>query len=155
MISINRRPAIRRSVAAAAGLAALALLPGCGEDQLPTAPVSGKVTLNDKPLTSGTVIFESEKHGITARGEIQSDGTYTLRTYGGKKSPDGAVLGEHKVAIKAFQEGAASASGDEEPGVGKPAIPEKYLYTYDSGIVKEVTEGPNDIPIKLQGQVPQ
>ena len=99
--------------------------------------------------------FESEKHGITARGEIQSDGTYTLRTYGGKKSPDGAVLGEHKVAIKAFQEGAASASGDEEPGVGKPAIPEKYLYTYDSGIVKEVTEGPNDIPIKLQGQVPQ
>jgi len=152
---MNRKPRTLYNVAAAAGLAALALAAGCGKGELPTAPVSGTVTFNGQPLTSGKVEFKSETHGISAWGNIQPDGTYQLYTYGSEKSPDGAVLGKHKVAVKVFKEGTTSASSDEEPGIGKPAIPEHYIYTYKSGIVEEVKEGPNDIPIKLVGEVPQ
>ena len=48
---MNKKPTILRSVAVVAGLVALAMVAGCGGDQLPTAPVSGKVTLNNQPLT--------------------------------------------------------------------------------------------------------
>src|SRR5438067_1061279 len=73
-------------------IAAVALLcllgaAGCGSGLY---PVRGKVTYPDgKPVTEGMVVFESksEEARVTARGEIQSDGSFALSTH---KPGDGA-----------------------------------------------------------------
>jgi hypothetical protein len=73
------------------------LLTGCG----PTlVPVSGKVTLDNKPLTTGTVTLKPDKEkGNAAKvepiGKIADDGTYTIETNG----QPGAPLGAYKVVI--------------------------------------------------------
>lgn len=87
--------------ALAAGL--FLLLAGCGGNpaQLETAPVSGRVTLDGEPVSTGVVIFTPEQ-GRAGRAELASDGTYTVGTYG---RADGAVVGSHRVAVVA-QEGA-------------------------------------------------
>src|SRR5690348_17264028 len=60
------------------------LLAGC-EARL--VPVSGKVTLDNKPLTTGTVTLKPDKEkGNAAKvepiGKIAEDGTYTIETNG-------------------------------------------------------------------------
>ncbi|HZN32622.1 MAG TPA: hypothetical protein VFB80_02350 [Pirellulaceae bacterium] len=69
---------------------------GCGSQTL--VPVSGKVTYkkDGQPVTAGLVIFEPLNQKISARGEIQADGTFQLGTHGDN---DGAMEGEYKVLI--------------------------------------------------------
>jgi hypothetical protein len=68
---------------------------GCGSQTF--FPVNGKVTHKDgKPVTAGLVIFEPVSQKISARGEIQSDGSFQLGTH---KNNDGAMEGEYKVLI--------------------------------------------------------
>lgn len=70
---------------------------GCGSNRnaLPTYRAGGKVAFPDgTPLKGGWVEFRSVNlpRQVTARGQIQSDGTFKLGTY---KPGDGAVEGEH------------------------------------------------------------
>jgi hypothetical protein len=68
---------------------------GCGSETL--FPVSGKVTYKDgKPVTAGLVIFEPVGQKISARGEIQDDGSFQLGTH---RDNDGALEGDYKVLI--------------------------------------------------------
>jgi hypothetical protein len=68
---------------------------GCGSETLFT--VSGRVTYKDgKPVTAGLVIFEPLSQKISARGEIQADGSFQLGTY---RDNDGALEGEYKVLV--------------------------------------------------------
>jgi hypothetical protein len=68
---------------------------GCGGETL--FPVSGTVTYKDgKPVTAGLVIFEPVSQKISARGEIQADGSFQLGTH---RDNDGALEGEYKVLI--------------------------------------------------------
>src|SRR5262245_14295477 len=68
---------------------------GCGSQTL--FPVSGNVTYKDgKPVTAGLVIFEPVSQKISARGEIQANGSFQLGTY---SDNDGAMEGEYKVLI--------------------------------------------------------
>lgn len=71
---------------------------GCNRGgQIPTYPVSGKVVFPDgHPLEGGSIIFESQEHGLSARSVINPDGTFKLGTY---RQGDGAVAGEHRVAV--------------------------------------------------------
>jgi hypothetical protein len=74
---------------------------GCG-GSAKLYPVSGKITLKDKPLTSGTVAFRPDKaKGNTFNGEpigeLNSDGQYTLMTNG----KPGAPPGHYKVTVSA------------------------------------------------------
>lgn len=81
---------------AAFSTALLAL--GC-DSRPPTYLVHGMVVFPDgKPLTSGTVEFEAlnQKKPITASSEIAADGTFQLGTFAPK---DGAIAGEHRVAV--------------------------------------------------------
>src|SRR5262249_38317401 len=89
---------------------------GCGGG--PTLyPVSGKVSYKDgKPVTAGLGIFEPAGQKISARGEIQSDGSFQLGTY---KNNDGALEGEYKVLI-------APPPLPEEGKPRRPAIHAKY-----------------------------
>jgi hypothetical protein len=71
---------------------------GCGGTRT-TYPVQGKVAFPDgTPLTGGLVVFESLETDppLSARGEIQSDGSFRLGTY---KLGDGAVLGRHRALV--------------------------------------------------------
>jgi hypothetical protein len=68
---------------------------GCGRETL--FPVSGRVTYKDgTPVTAGPVIFEPVSQKISARGEIQADGSFQLGTHG---DTDGALEGEYKLLI--------------------------------------------------------
>jgi hypothetical protein len=50
---------------------------GCGPDYKARGGVKGRVTVNKKPLTTGTVMF-SNKNGVTGTAHIKTDGTYEL-----------------------------------------------------------------------------
>ena len=81
------------------------------------AKFSGTVTVDGQPLPYGRVMFApraSEANvqpGKPAIGVIQSDGRYTLSTYG---DDDGAVVGSHTVTVfgtpPAVAEGASSSA---------------------------------------------
>ena len=74
------------------------LLSGCG-DKLATYPVQGKVQFaNGKPLPGGSVEFltkDAEGKAVNARGAIQSDGTFQLKT----RDKDGAIPGKHQIIV--------------------------------------------------------
>ena len=83
----------------------LLLLPllatGCGVG--PPVPVSGKVTIDNKPLTTGLVTYRPDRNkGNNAiaepHGTIGDDGTYTLETDGKPGAPPGA----YKVVVTAM-----------------------------------------------------
>jgi hypothetical protein len=73
------------------------LLAGCG----PTLyPLKGKVTVDDKPLTTGSITLmpdksKGNKTTFTPVGNIAEDGTYTIETNG----KPGAPYGAYKVVV--------------------------------------------------------
>jgi hypothetical protein len=108
------RPLLR--ILCACGLFALA---GCGGLKL--VPVSGKVTLGDKPLKGGGVCFIPDaSKGNDARvscvGRIDSEGRYQLTTSAvkGSDSGKGAPLGWYKVTIITTLPGAPEITVDRK-----------------------------------------
>lgn len=107
---------------------------GCGRGP-EMAPVSGKVTYNGQPLKFGSVTFQPQK-GQPARGEILSDGTFTLSTF---KAGDGAAVGTHKVRVACYDSQRAPAqAGGGEQSLGKLLIPVKYTVFDQSGLTANV-----------------
>jgi hypothetical protein len=110
-------------------------------------PVRGKVTLADgQPVTEGMVVFERKgeaKEAVTARGEIQADGSYRLSTY---RPGDGALPGAYRVLV---------APKSDPNAVDRPAQPPPFDPRYadfkTSGLEYEVKpDGPNDFPITVK-----
>lgn len=115
-------------------VAALALI-GCGDDgRLPTAPVSGVVTLDGRPVIEGEVLFLPAT-GRPARGKLDADGRFTLRTYA---SSDGAVVGTHRVGVVAFR---GEATPESETQTIEWLVPEHYANPETSGLSFEVQPG--------------
>jgi hypothetical protein len=74
---------------------------GCGAPH-PLAPVSGRVTLDGKPLANASVTFQpvvggSNNPGPGSGGFTDADGRYTLKVVGLESR--GAVVGKHTVHI--------------------------------------------------------
>ena len=76
---------------------------GCGSpegsaDQLPTYNVTGKVTVDGQPLTSGSLVMKPVTSGApTSGGEIQEDGTVKFSTY----SPEGGIpAGQYEATVR-------------------------------------------------------
>jgi hypothetical protein len=120
---------------------------GCGsKSDVEMGQVEGIVTLDGKPVTSGKVLFQPQA-GRGGSGAIQSDGTFVIGTYG---EADGAVIGEHKVAVVAFPPGRVTGqapSGQSKPI--KPLVPERYLAAGTSELTFEVKPGDNHAEFKL------
>lgn len=103
------------------------LLAGCGGRSYQTAPVSGRVTLDNKPLANATVTFVP----VTAPGErypppssvglTDASGHYSLVLNNDAKT-EGAVVGKHKVTIVL---GAEAAAHDTVPTFHRQ-LPEQY-----------------------------
>ncbi len=119
---------------------------GCGGADSKLGRVDGVVRLNGKPISAGTVEFLPAA-GRAAHGKIQSDGTFTLGTYG---DADGALLGMHKVAVVAYHPGKV---GRPDPAVRstslKPLVPERYLAAGTSNLTFEVKPGDNHAELDL------
>lgn len=125
-----------RRVASALTCAVL-LVAGCEQPGI----VSGLVTLDGAPLTTGVITFNPTAGGPTAYGAIGTDGRYELRT----GAAQGLAAGEYVVTVAANAaappeppqppapaESAAEAAPEAEaaPSAGPPVLPlltpEKY-----------------------------
>ncbi len=145
----------------AAGLAIAAFVGCSGATGPQTGRVSGRVTLNGKPLAGANVNFDllEGKSPRVATGVTDAEGRYQLSTFG---QNDGAVLGKHKVWITMPQAGEAidpnnptadyakmmsGAAVEAKPDTG--GIPAKYTSKETSDIIREVKAGSNEINIDL------
>jgi hypothetical protein len=133
----------RIGVAAFLGMAVcLVVICGCGPSGLPNmVPIQGKVTLNGKPLTTGTVIYIPDlPGGRQARGEISADGSFVLTTL---RTGDGAQEGDYHVVVIAYEPYAGDPTREEIEAAGgklerKLAIPDKFTKKETSGLTDKV-----------------
>jgi hypothetical protein len=126
-----------------AGLALLlAAATGCGART--TYPVRGKVVFKDgTPLTGGLVVFRpvDEKLQVSARGDIQHDGSFILSTY---HEGDGAVPGKYQAAITP-----PPRRKIREKPVEKPIVDPRFESYDTSGLEFEVKRESNNFKIEV------
>jgi hypothetical protein len=75
------------------------------------ASVTGKVTLDDKPLADAFVVFSPTSAGTTSYGRTDSSGEYVMMFSDREK---GAWLGENIVRISTGDVGSGGAGGKKE-----------------------------------------
>ncbi len=116
------------SAAALVGLAGL-LAAGCGRGKsYSVVPVSGTVTLDNKPLEGVVVIFQPiagpavSDAGPGSSGVTDANGKFTLQLVTGEQKA-GAVVGKHRVTLGTKRE---QAPDDDTIRVTKSPIPPKY-----------------------------
>jgi hypothetical protein len=122
----------------------------------PLAKVKGKVTLDDKPLAKGTIIFETAGQR-PATGRIENGEIVEISCY---QTGDGVPVGSHKVAISATEDAASAVvenpGGGKAPGgnymSGKSLIPLYYNDPNMSGLTAEIKPGDNMLEFKLKSQ---
>ncbi len=130
---------MRMKLAKLAALAALIGGPcwGCGTSSgtpVSLIQVKGKVTYKGQPVTKGVVEFEPEGYGRSAKGQLQSDGTFELTTL---KPGDGVVAGAHRISIGNFDKSLAkdrALKKYESPNTSRltaEVSPEKTEFTFD------------------------
>jgi hypothetical protein len=125
MIRSGRRRAGARLLGGAVCLLALA---GCsGRAELPkTYPVNGKVIGKGGLKVNGAgICFESKDPDLIVVGDIQEDGSFTLKTRKGKAETSGAPEGEYRVTIS-FPSPADRATAGRRSVVRPITLPKPY-----------------------------
>jgi hypothetical protein len=113
---------------------------GCNGDRLTTYPVTGNIDITGVgDLTAGEIVFTND--AVTAKGQIQKDGTFTLSTYADK---DGAPAGKYEVYILG---GAISKATSADPYAIEYVIDPKFGDRKTSGLEYTVEEGPNEFSV--------
>lgn len=131
------RPPYRqlRVVRLAVALVLALVATGCG-DQKGFVQVSGKVTIDNEPLTNGIVRF-FPVGGRQSGGELDANGNFTLSTY---SKGDGIAKGSYSVAVIA-----------REPLSGNKFrwhAPKQYANPATSKLREEI-DGPKELTIEL------
>ena len=100
-------------------------LAGCGGSKYPTAPVSGTVRMNGKPLPDAALTFQPMGGGMASVGATDKDGRYTLEFYDSGKP--GAVVAKHRVVIRTHRRSNTedTSSDISNPNLRDP-IPQRY-----------------------------
>ena len=120
-----------------------------------TAPTSGRITFRGQPVAGGQITFYPEPigSGRQAIGAIGPDGRYTLTTF---DHGDGALLGRHRVTIKAVRvkDSLSAEKAAEEMRLGHDLgvewlVPKKYSRPETSPLTAEVKRGNNTIDLDL------
>jgi hypothetical protein len=129
----------------------LIALQGCGGGGVQFAPVSGKVTMDGKPLAKVSVVFiplpkpGSDVAGDTAGGVTDENGQYTLKTSTRDGMRDGAQVGKHKVSISLTE-----TRGEGDRSVTRQLLPKKYNdYTE---LTADVSSGSNQKDFDLKSR---
>ena len=138
----------------------LLVLSGCGEGRDPNlpdlVPVSGTITIDDKPATNTTISFipSGETVGTGSGGATDAEGKYTLRT---AHDGVGAPVGQYKVVISKLKrkdgsdfpldspEGPMDAGADE-------SLPPKYSDAEQTQLTATVPDGGGTIDFKLESK---
>jgi hypothetical protein len=120
-------------------LAVLPQVSGCDDGRPQRVRVSGTVTIDGKPATSGSIQFLPQGGGgRPSAGRIESDGKFSLFTY---EKGDGCPLGTFNVVVSSTE-----IVSDTQTRYN---LPKKYGNPASSGITKRV-EGPiDDMKIEL------
>jgi len=119
------------------------LAPGCGPAAPRLAKVSGRVTLDGKPLPKASVTFapmatkERPNPGPTAQGTTDEEGRYQL-TLGTEANTAGAVVGKCRIYITTMIN---PALDDRDAGGPRPKTPDRVPDKYKLG-----TELTFDVP---------
>ncbi len=128
---------IQRGALALLAAIGLGAFGGCGSRRPEQVQVSGRVTIDGKPLTVGTVRFISTDHR-PAGAKLASDGTFTLSTY---ELGDGCIVGEYAVTVMGMEE--------VKKGLRRWYAPKKYCSPDTSELAAKVTETTDDLEFKL------
>jgi hypothetical protein len=103
----------------------LVAVAGCGAN---VAPVSGRVTLDKKPLANARVVFQpastDKEPGPGSVGMTDAEGKYSLQLMTG--NGQGALVGKHKVSITAYNEIADEGKPAHQKGFGTPLVGPEY-----------------------------
>ena len=121
----------------------------------PTGTVSGKATLDGKPVSAGsTVTFRHTTNSHTPAGIVSKDGTFTLQLAETLRVPVGvyAVSIMPPYSANSSSEDLMKASLERDKKSAPPVIPAKYHRTETSPIKLEVVEGANTLEIKLTSE---
>ena len=144
---------ISQTISGRCGLTLVAMLltlplGGCRDQSVPIYQAQGVVVWSDgQPageLVGGIVslcIAEEGKHRISPHGEIQSDGTFTLRTPG---RGEGAPAGKYSAVVMPLKDFTIS---------GAPAVPlmdSQFENHQASGLEVVVEPGDNQITLKVK-----
>ncbi|MCO6044106.1 hypothetical protein NG895_09310 [Aeoliella sp. ICT_H6.2] len=107
-------------------------------------------------IGSGFTLFVPKGGGPSAKGEIQPDGAYQLKTEDGYH---GAVLGSYYVAVMAFEEKGRYQPNYDSPDIPRGSakdsgelVPAHYMDPTTSNITYEVESGNNDFTIRLSSK---
>lgn len=116
----------------------LGFLSGCGGH--PAGRVTGKVTLQGQPVTSGEVHFYSKEKGVGAIARIDRTGSYAL--------PEPLEAGTYVVSILPAPPEPVAPGSSMPPVV--ETIPTRYRDPGTSGLSIPIKGGSNDVPIAMQ-----
>jgi hypothetical protein len=137
----------RRRTATLLAAIVLASLGGCSGSKY-EAQVSGRVTLDGKPVGPGVIVFAPEDgKSNPPEGAIMPDGSYFLRT-----SRDlGLPPGKYKVSVSVFD---VSDAQPNQRSMAPPKLvtPERYASHETSPLAFEVSSGSNTIDVDLKSQ---
>jgi hypothetical protein len=126
-------------------------------DYGPTGTISGKLTLEGKPLPAGSsAVFMEPKAGYLAFGLTDAEGNYKVTTWNDGNMP----IGTYRVMVHppAPANDSETASAEEilanpEKYKARPVktdIPKKYREVSTSGLSFEIKKGENTIDIDLK-----
>jgi hypothetical protein len=111
-------------------------VPACDPD---TATVSGRVTYQGKPLTSGSVTFCAAE-GRVEHGLLRTDGSYAIER---------VPVGPARVAVASHTSVPVGLRGSSAPAEKPVALPARYRDPDQSGIEFTVEKGRTDYDIEL------
>lgn len=143
-----------------AGLAVLCLsLTGCGgTDFGPMGSVSGRLTMDGKPLEAGTqLLFMQMEKGYAAFGQTDAEGNYELVWMREGRNWTEVPVGNYKILIQPpevknvdeLDADAMLAGADQDIKPATAVFPKKYQQHTTSGLQLEVKEGVNKHDISL------
>lgn len=115
---------------------------GCdgGKGKPPTHTVSGKVTLDGKPMPEGIIFFEANPpDGQAPANAPISNGEYSAEVPAGSK----LVRISHEKMVK-------SPMGGDEVEIPTQMVPPRY--NSQSTLTREVTEGANSFDFEIQSR---
>ena len=129
-------------------LCLVGLVVGCGGGH-EIGTVSGTVTLDGEPLADARINFQpsgdTRNPGIGSFGRTNAKGEYSLTLIDEKG--EGAIVGRHRVMIKAVRAGNADPADDKQRA-GADRVPPEY--NINSTLTFEVKPGHNKADWKLE-----
>jgi hypothetical protein len=128
------------------GVVLCVFLCGCGSGG--PYPVDGRVVWKDgspaTELAGSQVVFDLPEKQTSARGIVQADGSFHLST---NKPDDGALAGEHKVAIIETRK---QQGGPDSSNIAPGVMDARFYDLKTSGLSATVKPGTNKITLTVE-----